>query len=357
MRFPLLSLAALSLLSTMARAADSYDLVIYGGASGGVAAGLQAARMGLRTVVIEPTRHVGGLTTGGLGATDIGNKRAIGGLSRSFYHRVWQYYRDPARWNRETREAYFAGKPHGNAADEETMWTFEPHVATEILNAMLAEAGVPVVFGERLDLKDGVKKEGTRITAIRMESGRTFTGRMFIDAGYEGDLMAKAGVSYHVGRESNATYGETLNGVQTARALKHQFTRSPDPWRVPGDPSSGLLPGIQAGEPGPDGSGDRRVQAYNLRMCTTDVPENRVPWVKPANYDPLRYELMLRNFEAGDLRSPWNPVWLPNRKTDTNNNFAFSTDNLGMNYDYPDGDYATRDRIWREHLDYQQGLM
>jgi hypothetical protein len=292
-----------------------------------------------------------------LGATDIGNKQAIGGLSREFYHRIWQYYRQPERWKQETREKYFAGRPHGNAADEETMWTFEPHAATEVYDAMLKEAKVPVIFSERLDLKGGVQKEGTRITAIRMESGRTFTGKMFIDATYEGDLMAKAGVSYHVGRESNATYGETLNGIQTARATKHQFTKSPDPYRKPGDPASGLLPGIQAGEPGIDGEGDKRVQAYNLRMCTTDVPENRVPWHKPENYDPLRYELLLRNFEAGDLRSPWNPVWLPNRKTDTNNNFAFSTDNIGMNYEFPDGDYATRERILKEHYDYQMGLM
>jgi hypothetical protein len=222
---------------------------------------------------------------------------------------------------------------------------------------MLQEAKVPVVFGERLDLKNGVQKEGTRVTAIRMESGRTFTGKMFIDAGYEGDLMAKAGVSYHVGRESNATYGETLNGVQTANATKHQFTKTPDPYIKPGDPKSGLLPGIQAGDPGVDGEGDKRVQAYNLRMCTTDAPDNRVPWAQPANYDPLRYELLLRNFEAGDHRSPWNPVWLPNRKTDTNNNFAVSTDNIGMSYDFPDGDYATRERIFKEHLDYQMGLM
>ncbi|HWB05679.1 MAG TPA: FAD-dependent oxidoreductase [Verrucomicrobiales bacterium] len=350
-------LAAISFLPSFAFAADQYDIVIYGGTSGGIAAGIQAAGMGRTTVIIEPTKFVGGLTTGGLGATDIGNKQAIGGLAREFYHRIWQYYRQPDRWKQETREKYFAGRPHGNSADEETMWTFEPHAATEVYEAMLKEAKVPLVFSERLDLKNGVQKEGARITAIRMESGRTFTGKMFIDATYEGDLMAKAGVSYHVGRESNATYGETLNGIQTARAKQHQFIKSPDPYIKPGDPQSGLLPGIHAGDPGIDGQGDKRVQTYNLRMCTTDIPENRVPWEKPQNYDPVRYELLLRNFEAGDHRSPWNPVWLPNRKTDTNNNFAFSTDNIGMNYDYPNGDYATRDHIQKEHLDYQMGLM
>lgn len=351
------ALAALSLLSTLARGADDYDIVIYGGTSGGLAAGIQAARMGKSVVVIEPTRHTGGLTTGGLGATDIGNKRAIGGLAREFYHRIWRHYQKPGAWTHQTREQYFAGRPHGNAADEETMWAFEPHVATLVYAEMVAEARVPVVTGQRLDLKQGVRREGTAITSIRMESGRTFTGRVFIDATYEGDLMAGAGVSYHVGRESNATYGETLNGIQVAGATKHQFIKSPDPYVKPGDPSSGLLPGIQPGPPGVDGEGDKRVQAYNFRMCTTDVPENRVPWPKPKHYDPARYELLLRNCEAGDLRAPWNPVWMPNRKTDTNNNFAVSTDNIGMNYDYPEGDYATRERIRQEHVDYQQGLM
>ena len=353
----LLTLASWSLLTSPAPAADDYDIVVYGGTSGGVAAGIQAARMGKSVVVIEPTKFVGGLTTGGLGATDIGNKRAIGGMSREFYHRIWQHYQKPGTWKQETREKYYSGKPHGNAADEETMWTFEPQVASLVYDTMLREAKVPVVCSERLDLDHGVPKSGGRITAIRMESGRTFTGRMFIDATYEGDLMAKAGVKYHVGREANATYNETLNGIQVARATKHQFTHQPDPYVKPGDPASGLLPGIQKEDPGKDGDGDDRVQAYNFRMCTTDVAENRVPWPKPKHYDPARFELLLRNCEAGDLRPPWNPVWLPNRKTDTNNNFAVSTDNIGMSYDYPDGDYATRERIWQEHVDYQQGLM
>lgn len=354
MRFSSLLLA---LLPFPALAADDYDIVVYGGTSGGVAAGIQAARMGKSVVVIEPTKFIGGLTTGGLGATDIGNKRCIGGISREFYQRIWTWYSDPAKWQHGTREKYFAGKTHSNSSEEQAMWTFEPHVATHVYNEMLKEAKVPVVFGERLDLKSGVVKDGARITAIRMESGRTFTGRMFMDASYEGDLMAKAGVKYHVGREANAVYGETLNGVQVAHATKHQFTHRPDPYIKPGDPASGLLPGIQKEDPGKDGEGDARVQAYNFRLCTTDVPENRVPWPKPANYNALHYELLLRNFEAGDHRSPWNPIFMPNRKTDTNNNYAISTDNIGMNYGYPGGDYATRARIWQEHVDYQQGLM
>ncbi len=337
--------------------ANDFDIVVYGGTSGGIAAGIQAARMGKSVVVVEPTKFAGGLTTGGLGATDIGNKRCIGGISREFYQRIWQHYADPAWWKHGTRERYFAGKTHQNANDEKAMWTFEPHVATKVYDDMIRDAKITLVFGERLDLKADVKKEGSRITSIRMESGRTFTGRMFIDATYEGDLMAKAAVSYHVGREANSVYGETLNGIQTTNATKHQFTHRPDPYVKPGDASSGLLPGIQKEVPRRDGEGDKRVQAYNFRMCTTDAPENRLPWPKPANYDPMRYELLLRNFEAGDHRTPWNPVFMPNRKTDTNNNFAFSTDNIGMNCDYPEADYATRAKIWQEHVDYQMGLM
>jgi hypothetical protein len=216
---------------------------------------------------------------------------------------------------------------------------------------------VTVVRGERLDLEKGVVKEGTRIVRIVMESGRTFEGRIFIDATYEGDLMAKAGVSYHVGREANSVYGETINGVQTAHAIHHQFTRKVDPYVTPGDPSSGLLPGIEADGPGKEFAGDKKVQAYNYRMCTTDVPENRRAWDKPANYDERWFELLLRNFEAGDIRVPWNPVWMPNRKTDTNNNFAISTDFIGQNWDYPDADYAMREKIVQAHKDWQMGLM
>ncbi len=331
-----------------------YDIVIYGGTSGGVAAAVQAKRMGKSVILIEPTKFLGGLTTGGLGATDIGNKGAIGGISREFYQRIRKHYDDESNWKHEKKSDF---KGSGHAPNDDAGWTFEPHVALAIMNAFIAENQIPVIYGQRLDLKNGVKKQGTRITAITMESGHTYAGRMFIDATYEGDLMAKAGVSYHVGREANKTYGETLNGIQVGNATKHQFARKVDPYVKPGDPTSGLVPRVTAEHPGVDGEGDHKVQAYNYRLCATDRPENRRPWPKPANYDEKQYELLLRNFEAGDLRRPWNPVLMPNRKTDSNNNFAFSTDNIGMNYDYPDGDYATREKIVQEHIDYQQGLM
>lgn len=335
-------------------AKGDYDIVIYGGTSGGISAAIQAARMGKSVILIEPGKHLGGLTSGGLGATDIGNKRAIGGISREFYQRIKKHYASDAAWKFEKRSEF---KGPGHDPKDDAAWTFEPHVAEQIFVEFLREHKVPVVFEKRLDLKSGVKKAGTRIVEIAMESGETYRGKMFIDATYEGDLLAKAGVSYHVGRESNQTYGETLNGIQVKNATHHQFVKKVDPFLKPGDPSSGLLPLVHTGPPGKDGDGDHRVQAYNFRLCATDRPENRRPWPKPANYDERRYELLLRNFEAGDLRLPWNPILMPNRKTDSNNNFAFSTDHIGMNYAYPDGDYSTRARIWADHVEYQKGLM
>ena len=342
-----------------AEAEKVYDVVVYGGTSGGVAAAVQTARMGKTVVLIEPGRHLGGLSSGGLGATDIGNKKAVGGISRQFYQRIRRHYARQTAWKHGTLEQYRPTREGRRHVAKDTMWSFEPHVAERVFNDMIKEAKVPVVFGERLDLKNGVKKQGARIVTIVMESGRIFHGRVFIDATYEGDLMAAAGVSYTVGRESNAKYGEMLNGVRNPLAAhpSSQFIKPVDPYVRRGDPASGLLPGVHGGPHGEDGQGDRRVQAYCFRMCTTDVPENRRPWPKPKGYDPLRDELLLRNFDAGDHRAPWNPVWMPNRKTDTNNDFAISTDNIGMNYDYPDGDYATRRRIIEEHEIYQKGLM
>jgi hypothetical protein len=331
------------------------DIVVYGATSGGIVAAIQAAACGRSVIVVEPGRHLGGLTAGGLGATDIGNKAAIGGLSREFYRRIGRHYAADSAWVHERRAEYGSRR---QSTTEEEMWTFEPHVAEQVYRDWLREAGVEVVFEARLDLAPGgVEKEGARIVAFRTEDGRRFAGAMFIDATYEGDLMAKAGVSYHVGREAESVYGESLNGIRVAHAVKHQFTHDVDPYVRPGDPSSGLVPLVSPEPPGTDGAGDRRVQAYNFRMCTTDVPENRRPWPKPEGYDEREFELLLRNFEAGDHRVPWNPVWMPNRKTDTNNNFAISTDYIGANDDYPEADHAARERIVADHRRYQSGLM
>jgi FAD dependent oxidoreductase len=344
------------------------DIVIYGATSGGVAAAIAASREGRSVLLLEPGRHLGGLTTGGLGATDIGNKAAIGGIAREFYERIHQHYAKRESWNWEKPEEIakdMAGQerakdPLVEKTGRPTKWTFEPHVAMDLCKQMLREAKVEVGFGQRLA---AVKKDGARIVEITMENGRVFAGRMFIDASYEGDLMAKAGVSYHVGREANAAYGETINGVR-AVTPQHQFKVAVDPYVKPGDPSSGLLPFVQPGDGGRPGDGDRCVQAYNFRLCMTKVEGNKLPWTAPPGYDERKYELLARYLEArvatgkmpkvGELM---NPVPMPNGKTDTNNNGPFSTDFIGANYDYPDGDYATRERIWKEHENYNRGFL
>ena len=216
---------------------------------------------------------------------------------------------------------------------------------------------VPVVLGQRLDLRNGVKKDGTRIVSITMETGESYTGKMFIDATYEGDLMAKAGVSYHVGREANSTYGETLNGVQVKNATHHQFVKKIDPYVKPGDPTSGLLPRVHAGPPGTDGEGDRRVQAYNYRLCATDRPENRRPWPKPANYDEKQYELLLRNFEAGDHRVSVEPDPHAQPQDRREQQLRLLDRRHRHQLRLSRRRLRPREKIIREHIDYQKGLM
>lgn len=335
-----------------ATGSGSFDVVIYGGTSAGVMAAIQVQRMGKSVALVCPEKHTGGLTVSGLGWTDSGRKEAIGGLAREFYHRLKQYYDRPQAWIFQRPEEYSHYRP-----DDDAMWVFEPHVAEQMIATMLAEAEVPVYRNRWLNREDGVVKEGNRIVLLRMLNGESFRGKVFIDATYEGDLMATAGVSYATGRESNDIYGETLNGVQKTRAVYHQFEFPVDPYVVPGDPSSGLLPRITKEAPGEDGRGDHRIQAYNFRMCLTTVPENRVPFPQPNHYDPLQYELLARYFDRGwrgNFRK-FDPV--PNRKTDTNNYGAFSTDNIGMNYDYPEASYERRREIIKEHEEYQKGLL
>ncbi|UCG56558.1 MAG: FAD-dependent oxidoreductase [Phycisphaerales bacterium] len=330
----------------------SYDVVIYGGTSAAVAAAVQAKRMGKTVIIVCPDKHLGGLTAGGLGWTDSGRKEAIGGVSREFYRRVKTHYDRPEAWTYQEPSEYSRYRP-----EDDAMWVFEPHVAEQVFEGFITEYNVPVHRGEWLNRTGGVKKDRARIVSIRMLSGKIYRGRMFIDAAYEGDLMAAAGVSYHVGREANSVYGETLNGVQTRNATKHQFDKPVDPYRKPGEPNSGLLPRIHAGSPGEEGEGDERIQAYNFRMCLTKAPANRVRFPKPDNYDAMQYELLARYLDQG-----WRALFVkfdpaPNRKTDTNNHGAFSTDNIGMNYAYPDASYRLRRRIIKEHEDYQKGLM
>jgi hypothetical protein len=330
-----------------------YDLVIYGGTSAGVVAGVQAAKQGLRAIVIEPSPHLGGLSAAGLGATDIGNKDAIGGLAREFYRRVGAQYAREEAWRFEARDKFRSGRQRAGEAE---MWVFEPKVAEALFDAWIAEAGVELVRGDGLERERGVKKSGAKLEALVLKSGRIVRGRCFVDATYEGDLLPGAGVRYTVGRESNATYGESWNGIQP-ELDKHQFDLAVDPYRVPGDPSSGLLPEIASDGPGERGAGDAKVQAYCFRMCLTDVAENRLPFPKPTSYDAQRYELLARYFAAGFAKVPWHSIGMPNRKTDTNNNTAFSTDWIGGSWTWAEASDAEREALFAAHRDYQMGLL
>ena len=336
------------------------DLIVYGGTSAGVIAAIQASRLGLSVRIVGPDTHLGGLTSSGLGWTDSGNTDAVGGVAREFYQRIWRYYQANEAWVWQTRDEY-GNRGQGTAAMDslaKTMWIFEPHVAEAVFDDWIEEENIPVHRNEWLDRTSGVQVTNGRITSIRMISGASFSGRMFIDATYEGDLMAAAGISYTVGREANSTYGETWNGIQVGVLHhRHWFMSDIDPYIVPGDPSSGLLPRISSAPAGEKGEGDHRLQAYCYRMCLTNHPENRIPFPRPAGYDSTQYELLIRIFESGwrETFSKFDPI--PNRKTDTNNHGPFSTDNIGMNYDYPEADYERRAEILEEHKTYQQGLM
>lgn len=350
-------------------ASNNYDLVVYGGTSGGIAAAIQAKRMGKSVILLEPGSRIGGLTTGGLGQTDIGNKEAIGGISREFYEAIKTYYDQPEHWKWQESQEYRDGGQTRTQQGEMAMWTFEPSAALQVYQEFIERENIEVLLNQKLDRTNGVLKEDGRIISITMLSGEVFFGKMFIDATYEGDLLAAAGISYTVGRESNDTYNETLNGVHTKltdttrtghparNAINHNFVDGVDPYVVPGDPASGLLPYINPDGPGQEGSGDKYVQAYCFRMCLTHHPDNRIPFEKPQDYDTLDYELLLRNYEAGENGLPWINSSMPNRKTDTNNRTGFSTDFIGQNYNYPEASYEEREKIIDQHRQYQKGLM
>ena len=340
-----------------------HDVVVYGGTSAGVMAAVAARRLGKSVVIVGPDLHLGGLSSGGLGFTDTGDKRVIGGLAREFYHRIWRHYQEPSAWRWQKREDY-GNRGQGTAAidgERRTMWIFEPHVAEAVFEQLVAEHDIPVHRDEWLDRESGVELSGGKVLSITTTGGSTYRGRVFIDATYEGDLMAAAGVEYAVGREVRDVYGEEWNGVQVGVLHhRHHFGVLPqpiDPYVVPGDPSSGLLPRISGDPPGTYGEGDEKVQAYCFRMCLTQVPENRIPFPEPEGYDPRQYELLLRVFDAGwrEVFEKFDPI--PNLKTDTNNHGPFSTDNIGYNHDYPEASYERRRAIIREHETYQKGLM
>jgi len=319
---------------------QQYDVVVYGGSCAGVTAAVQAKQMGKSVVLVNPYSFLGGMTSSGLSSADLGNVAAVSGMSKDFFSTM------------------------GRVLGKSFSATFEPHVAEKAFNALIADNNIPVMNNERLDLQNGVVMKSNRIVSFKTESGKLFAAKMFIDATYEGDLMAKAGVSYTVGREGNGKYNETLNGVQYGdqqplsriadNGRDDHFIEKVDPYVVPGNPSSGLLPWINVVR-AKNGDGDNKIQAYNYRLTLTDSAENMIPFTKPAGYKDIDHELLFRNFEAGDHRLPGRRVNLPNRKMDWNSFGAVGTDMAGADFDYPDADYATRQRIEKLHETYIRG--
>ncbi len=314
------------------------DICIYGGSSAGIIAAYTAAKAGKSVLIIEPTRHLGGLSSGGLGMTDIGNKYVVKGLALDFYRKIGKHY------------------------NQFEQWIFEPKVASDIFAGYLANCDAKVIKGHTLSK---VNKVGTAIKSVDIHESQeqnkgktTITAKVFMDCTYEGDLLALAGASFHVGREDNSVYGETINGVQLLDG--HQFPDGVDPYREKGNKNSGLLWGINADPVLAQGTGDKKVQAYNYRITLTNNPDNRIEITKPDNYDPSKYELLKRQKEI----QPWKSlqdvfIWslMPNGKTDINNRNGFSTDMIGMNWNYPEADYAKRREIIKAHEDYTKGLL
>jgi hypothetical protein len=320
--------------------AQDADLVVYGGTAGGAITAISGARQGLRVTLLEPGRHIGGMASGGLSRTDVGKREVIGGYALEFYWRAGTAY----NMSQHLRDI---------------AWLPEPHVAEAIFRRMLQDAGVTVILQSRLREKDGVRKNGARIHSIVMEDGATYAARAFADCTYEGDLMAQAGVTFTWGRESSTQYGESLAGVRDETPL-HQFSVDLAPRSADGK----LLPGISAEPPGQPGTADRKVQAYNFRMILSHDPANQVAYPKPASYDAGRFELLTRYLDAmtkklgraprfGEVASV---IAIPNQKADVNNNGPFSTDYIGQSWEYPNGSYARRAEIWRDHKEYTKGF-
>lgn len=357
-----LNLVLLSFFHSLSGFSQTYEaeIIVYGGTSAAVTAAVQAKKMGKSVIVVSPDKHLGGLSSGGLGFTDTGNKAVIGGLAREFYHRLYLHYAQDSAWKWQKREEY-GNKGQGTPAidgENRTMWIFEPHAAERVFEDFVRENQLEIHRDEWLDRKSGVKMSAGKIISIRTLSGKIYLGKVFIDATYEGDLMAAAGVSYTIGREANSQYGESWNGIQVGTYQhRHYFMDSISAYKTPGDPSSGLLPEISPKPPGKNGEADSRLQAYNFRMALSRNPSNRVPFPKPVKYNADRYELLARVYAAGwkETFDKYDPI--PNLKTDTNNHGPFSTDYIGKNYDYPEASYERRKEIIQEHEDYQKGLM
>lgn len=355
-----LILPAFIFLQCTEKGTNSADVIVYGGTSAAVSTAVQVSRMGKSVIIVSPDLHLGGMSSSGLGFTDTGNKAVIGGIAREFYQLLYQHYMKPESWKWQKQSEY-GNKGQGNPAldgELRTMWIFEPHAAEAAFEKMISENKIAVFREEFLDREKGLTKKDGSIVSIRTLSGKTFRGKVFIDATYEGDLMASAGVRYTVGREASNVYNEQWNGIQKyVFHHGHYFKSYISPYLIPDDSTSGLLPRISADEPGPNGTGDNKIQAYCYRLCLTKVPENRVAFTKPEGYDTLQYELLARVAASGwnEYFAKYDPI--PDGKTDVNNHGPFGFDNIGMNYDYPEASYERRKQILFEHENYQRGLL
>ena len=343
----LLALAAFTAHRAAADDAPVHDVVVYGDSSGAVTAAVSAKRQGRSVILVNPTRFLGGMSSSGLGATDfLGRRNTFGGIASEFYDAVAAAY------------------------GTDFVRSFEPHVGLRVFNKIVADSGLTVVLDEQLDRRPGkgVAMKDGRIESITTLSGKTYRGRMFIDATYVGDLMAAAGVRYTVGREAESQYGEDMAGVRRGdtrprvhytQGDKDHFIRKVDPYVKPGDPASGLLPRIHRIEGLANGQGDHKIQAYNYRVCLTTDPKLRIPIGKPEGYREIDHELLLRNFEAGDPRLPAliEPLAGTGSKVDWNNMHAVGSDHPGGNWDYPEASYERRREIEKEHETYIRGFL
>ena len=325
------------------------DFCIYGGTSAGVIAAVQAATMGKKVILVEAGQHLGGMSVEGLGGTDIDNQPfrnspAVGGLSLEFYRRINAHYGRSAKF-----EAMLAA-----SGKDTSLWRFEPHVAEAVWEAWVAEAGITVLRGHRLKETAGVTKDGARITTLHFENGAEVRAKMFIDATYEGDLLAFAGVSFAVGREGNAKYGETNNGIRTDTTHK-QHDKPIDPYKTPGDPKSGVIFGVQDEPLGEHGAADDSIQGYCFRLCLTKTPANRLAITQPANYDVSHYEIQRRYLAAGGIISPPHAA-VPNGKSDPGTWHSLASNFTGWNHRYPIASYAEREAMLRTSRDYMHGL-
>ncbi|MFN5057451.1 MAG: FAD-dependent oxidoreductase [Verrucomicrobiota bacterium] len=322
----------LLLLARPAQAAEA-DVIVYGATPGGFCAAIAAAREGAKVVLLEPTAHVGGVNTGGLSFSDSNQtvRSTLLGLFEEWHQRVAADY-----------AARGVKLPYDVAVKDNSVWTYEPHVAARVTDAMLKEAGVSVLTKQVLE---GVEKDGAKILGLRT-SGGMHTAKVFIDATYEGDLMARAGVVWHLGRESRDEYGESYAGRQYPKAKM----------TINGFDANGLpLPFITSVRPGDDQAGEETVMVYSFRLCLTKNAANRVPFPEPKAYDPARFELVRRYFQKyPNAPVPWDLYPLPGDKFDANNGIGkmFSMGLVGEANGWCASDPAGRAKLWEKHKEY-----